>query len=73
MSEIKQIEEIKKQFLLTIHPETRKKVIDALSAYGNNGIDAINDLMRTTVNDEVKIHGLEAIKKMKESMTTTKK
>ena len=41
------------QFTLTIHLETRKKAIDALSAYGNNGIDAINDLMRITVNDEV--------------------
>lgn len=55
MSEIKQIENIKQQFTLNIHTETRKKVIDALSAYGNNGIDAINELMRVTVNDEVKI------------------
>jgi hypothetical protein len=39
-------------------------VIDALSAYGNNGIDAINEIMRTTLNDEVKIHSLEVIKKM---------
>ena len=68
MSEIKQIEDIKHQFTLNIHTETRNKAIDALSAYGNNGIDAINDLMRITVNDEVKIHGLETIKKIKESM-----
>jgi hypothetical protein len=47
--------------------ETRKKAIDALSVYGNNGINAINDMMRITVNDEVKIHGLESIKKIKES------
>jgi hypothetical protein len=68
LSEIKQIEDIKLQFTLNIHTETRNKAIDALSAYGNNGIDAINDLMRITVNDEVKIHGLETIKKIKESM-----
>ncbi|MGC1135743.1 MAG: hypothetical protein WA941_23160 [Nitrososphaeraceae archaeon] len=68
MSEIRQIENIKLQFTLTSHTETRNKAIDALSAYGNNGIDAINDLMRITVNDEVKIHGLETIKKIKESM-----
>jgi hypothetical protein len=68
LSEIKQIENIKEQFALNIHTETRKKAIDALSAYGNNGIEAINDLMRITVNDEVKIHGLETIKKVKESM-----
>lgn len=68
MSEIKQIEKIKEQFTLDIHPEIRKKAIDALSAYGNNGIEAINDLMRITVNDEVKIHGLETIKRIKESM-----
>jgi hypothetical protein len=68
LSEIKQIENIKHQFTLNINPETRNKAIDALSAYGNNGIDAINDLMRITVNDEVKIHGLETIKKIKESL-----
>ncbi|MGH9911154.1 MAG: hypothetical protein ACRD5E_10460 [Nitrososphaeraceae archaeon] len=68
MSEIKQIEDIKQQFTLNIHTEMRNKAIDALAAYGNNGIDAINDLMRITVNDEVKIHGLETIKKIKESM-----
>jgi hypothetical protein len=68
LSEIKQIEKIKEQFTLTIHPETRKKAIDALSSYGNNGIDAINDLMRITVNDEVKMHGLDTIKKIKDSM-----
>ncbi len=48
--------------------ETRKKAIDALAAYGNSGIDAINDMMRITVNDEVKIHSLETIRKVKESM-----
>ncbi len=31
-------------------------MIDALSAYRNSGIDVINDVMRTTVNDELKIH-----------------
>jgi hypothetical protein len=68
LSEIKQIEKIKHQFIMSVgSTETRKKVIDALSAYGNNGIDAINDMMRITVNDEVKIHGLETIKKIKES------
>lgn len=65
MSEIKQIEKIKEQFTLTIYSETRKKAIDALSAYGNNGIDAINDLMRITVNDEVKV---DTIKKIKDAM-----
>jgi hypothetical protein len=68
LSEIKQIEKIKEQFTLTIHSETRKKAIDALSAYGNNGIDAINDLMRITVNDEVKMYGLDTIKKIKDTM-----
>ena len=39
-----------------------------MATMGNNGIDAINELMRVTVNDEVKIHGLETIKKIKDSM-----
>lgn len=67
MSEIKQIENIKEQFSLNIDTEVRKKAIDALSTYGNTGIDAINDLMRITVNDEVKVPGSETIKKIKES------
>ena len=67
MSEIIQIENIKEQFSLNIDTAVRQKAIDALSTYGNNGIDAINDLMRITVNDEVKVHGLETIKKIKES------
>ena len=49
-------------------PETRNKAIDALAAYGNSGRDAINDLMSTTVNEDVKAYGLRTIKKMKESM-----
>jgi hypothetical protein len=31
-------------------------MIDTLSAYRNNGIEVINDVMGTTVNDEAKIH-----------------
>jgi hypothetical protein len=42
-------------------------MLDTISAYKNNGIDAINDLISTTIDDEVKSHGLNLIKKIKEN------
>lgn len=59
------MKKLKNNSLSLFISETRKKAIDALSAYGNNGIDAINDLMRITVNDEVKV---DTIKKIKDAM-----
>jgi hypothetical protein len=69
LSEIKQIEDIKQLFIMSVgSPETRNKAIDALAANGNSGMDAINDLMSITVNEDVKAYGLRTIKKMKEAM-----
>ena len=67
MSEEKQIEDLKIQFRKTTESELRKQMLDTISAYKNNGIDAINDLISTTIDDEVKSHGLNLIKKMKEN------
>jgi hypothetical protein len=67
MSEEKQIEDLKIQFRRTTESELRKQMLDTISAYKNNGIDAINDLISTTIDDEVKSHGLNLIKKMKEN------
>jgi hypothetical protein len=67
MSEEKQIEDLKSQFRKTTESELRKQMLDTISAYKNNGIDAINDLISTTIDGEVKSHGLNLIKKMKEN------
>ena len=67
MSEEKQIEDLKIQFRKTTESELRKQMLDTISAYKNNGIDAINDLISTTIDDEVKSHGLNLIKKIKEN------
>ena len=67
MSEEKQIEDLKTQFRRTTDSELRRKMLDTISAYENNGIDAINDLISTTIDGEVKSYGLNLIKKMKEN------
>jgi len=67
MSEEKQIADLKSQFRKTTDSELRKQMLDTISAYKNNGIDAINDLISTTIDDEVKSHGLNLIKKIKEN------
>ena len=66
MSEEKQIEDLKSQFRRTTDSELRKQMLDTISAYENNGINAINDLISSTIDDEVKSYGLNLIKKIKQ-------
>jgi hypothetical protein len=42
-------------------------MLDTISAYQNNSIDAINELICSTINDEVKSQGLNLIKKIKQN------
>ena len=67
MSEEKQIEDLKSQFRRTTDSELRKQMLDTISAYENNGINAINDLISSTIDDEVKSYGLNLIKKIKQN------
>ena len=67
MSEEKQIEDLKTQFRRTTDSELRRKMLDTISAYENNGIDAINELISNTIDDELKSHGLNLIKKIKQN------
>ena len=67
MSEEKQIEDLKSQFRRTTESELRKQMLYTISAYQNNGIDAINELISSTIDDEVKSHGLNLIKKIKQN------
>jgi hypothetical protein len=67
MSEEKQIEDLKSQFRRTTDSDLRKQMLDTISAYENNGIDAINELISNTIDDEVKSYGLNLIKKIKQN------
>jgi hypothetical protein len=42
-------------------------MLDTISAYETNGIDAINELISSTIDDELKSHGLNLIKKIKQN------
>jgi hypothetical protein len=67
MSEEKQIEDLKSQFRKTTDSELRKQMLDTISAYKTNGIDAINELISSTIDDEVKSYGLNLIKNIKQN------
>lgn len=47
--------------------DQRNYVSQYISAYENNGIDAINELISSTIDDELKSHGLNLIKKIKQN------
>ena len=66
MSEEKQIEDIKSRFLSTIDKETRKKVLHTLATYGSKAIDPINEVIKLTVDNDVKSHGLDLIRQIRE-------
>ncbi len=67
MSEEKQIEDLKTQFRRTTDSELRRKMLDTISTYQNNGIDAINELISSTIDDELKSHGLNYMQKIKQN------
>ena len=67
MSEEKQIEDLNTQFRRTTDSELRRKMLDTISTYQNNGIDAINELISSTIDDELKSHGLNLIQKIKQN------
>jgi len=66
LSEEEQIKKLKDIALSATITETRKKVIDALSAYGQKAILAITEIVGQSTITETRLHGLETIKRMKE-------
>jgi hypothetical protein len=62
-----QVKKLKDIGLFSIDDNVRMKTIEALGAYGAKGIDAIAEIINYSVSDEVKMHGLEVIKKIKEA------
>jgi hypothetical protein len=42
--------------------------IDSLATYGMQGIDPIMDIVGSTITQEVKTHGLDAVKRIREKL-----
>lgn len=64
--EEEQIRKLKEVGLWAVREGVRIKVIDTLSAYGEKAIPAITEIVNSTPIGNVKEHGLDTIKKMKE-------
>jgi hypothetical protein len=58
-----QIENLKYQYMSNTNRDSRVKIIDTLITFGNNGIDAIHELMKITGSDDLILYGLEQIKR----------
>jgi len=72
LSEDEAINQIKKHFLSTVDPVIRRRLFDDLEEYDDKGIAMINELMGTSVNPDLKMHGLDVIKRIKSKITTAK-
>ena len=55
------------QYMTHMDKEARIKIFDALMAYDDKGIDAINELIKVTGSDELIVYALGLIKKARES------
>lgn len=55
------------QYMTNTEREARIKILDSLTAYGNKGIDAIDELIKVTGSDELVVYGLGITKKIRES------
>jgi hypothetical protein len=42
--------------------------IDSLATYGMQGIDPIIDIVGSTIREEVKTHGLDTVKRIRENL-----
>ena len=65
--EEKEIQGLMYQYMTNTEKEARIKIFDALMAYGDKGIDAINELIKVTGSDELIVYALGLIKKDRES------
>lgn len=65
--EEKQIQGLMHQYMTNTEKEERIKIFDALIAYDDKGVDAINELLNVTGSDELIVYALGLIKKARES------
>lgn len=68
MSENEQIRKIKDTGIYTIDSKVKISSIDSLATYGMQGIDPIMDIVGSTITEEVKTHGLDAVKRIREKL-----
>jgi hypothetical protein len=59
----KEIQGLMYQYMTNTDKEARIKIFDALMAYDDKGIDAINELIKVTGSDELIVYALGLIKK----------
>jgi hypothetical protein len=65
-SEDDEIRKLKEVATNTINPSVKVRTIDALAAYGAKAIPAITEVVKDTIQEQVRLHGLDTIKKIKE-------
>jgi len=61
---MKKLTEIGKTSVLV---NVKEKIIDTLSAYGEQAIPSITEVVKASNVDAVRIHGLDTIKRIKEA------
>jgi HEAT repeat protein len=66
LSEEEQIRKLKEVAIYSSLVNVRKAAIDALAAYGERAIPAITEVVEYSVTEEVRVYGLQTIKKIKE-------
>ena len=68
MSESQQIKKIRDTAIYTVDSNMKISSIDSLATYGMQGIDPIIDIVGSTIREEVKTHGLDAVKRIRENL-----
>lgn len=66
LSAEQQIDGLKKVAMSSMDPDARRKVVDALAAYGDKAIPAISEIISDALSTEIREYGLGIIKKIKE-------
>lgn len=68
MSENEQIKKIRDTAIYTVDSNVKISSIDSLATYGMHGIDPIIDIVGSTIREEVKTHGLDTVKRIRENL-----
>jgi hypothetical protein len=68
LSENEQIKKIRDTAIYTVDSNVKISSIDSLATYGMQGIDPIIDIVGSTIREEVKTHGLEAVKRIRQDL-----
>jgi hypothetical protein len=61
-----QIDGLKKVAMVSMDPDAKRKVVDALAAYGKKAIPAISEIISDSLSTEIREYGLGIIKRIRE-------